>query len=100
MNKPLPTPPVKRHHLDSVAPDLIAKGSVGDPDELLCTKRLADWLDTSTQFLEIGRHCGYGPPFLRLSPRCIRYQRSQVITWLEERAHRHTAEYAAPKSEG
>jgi hypothetical protein len=35
-------------------------------------------------------------PFLRLSPRRIRYHRGTVKNWLLERAHRSTSQYADP----
>jgi hypothetical protein len=61
----------------------------------LDTKAEADWLGVSTQWLEIGRCRGYGPPFERLSPRVIRYQRGKTRRWLDERSHRCTSEYAS-----
>ena len=83
-----------RHHLDRRA-DHIAQAGVaaGDADDLLNTRTLADWLGVSVQFLEIGRHRGYGPPFIRLSTRRVRYKRSDVLDWLAERTHAVTAEY-------
>ena len=36
-------------------------------DQLFCTKSLARLLSVSTQWLEIGRCKGDGPPFLKLS---------------------------------
>ena len=70
------------------------KGRQRDPTDLLTTKEEADWLGTSTQWLEIGRAKGYGPPFERIGPRHIRYRVGKTITWLDERTHRCTAEYA------
>jgi hypothetical protein len=75
-----------RLHLDKRAQDLAAQGSSADADQLLSTADLARWLGTSTQFLELGRSKGYGPKFIRLAPRCIRYRRSDALAWLEERA--------------
>ena len=83
----------QRHHLDRRAPELIEKGRDGDPDELLTTKEMAAWLGVSEQWLEIGRSKRYGPPFIRMGPRMIRYRRGTGIHWLEERTHRSTAEY-------
>ena len=59
------------------------------------TVRVAVWLGVSPEWLEIGRSKGWGPPFIRLSPRRVRYRRGDVKRWLEGRAHRHTGEYAA-----
>jgi predicted DNA-binding transcriptional regulator AlpA len=83
-----------RHHLDRRADHLAREGAAaGDTDDLLDTKALAAWLGVSTQFLEIGRHRGYGPRFVRLSTRRTRYRRGDVIDWLRERTHAATAEY-------
>ena len=56
---------------------------------------LAEWLGVSKQFLEIGRgKKSYGPRFIKLSPRKIRYRRTDVLVWLEQRSHASTSEYA------
>jgi predicted DNA-binding transcriptional regulator AlpA len=86
----------QNHHLDKRASDLadrIAGG--GDEDELLSTKQIATLLGVSQQWLEIGRTRGYGVPFVRLSPRRVRYRRSDVIAWLKHRTHHATAEYSS-----
>jgi predicted DNA-binding transcriptional regulator AlpA len=75
--------PVK-HHLDRRAADLAETGR-GDPDSLLSTPALAEWLTVSAQWLEIGRSKGYGPKFVRLSPSRVRYRRSDVLDWLASR---------------
>jgi predicted DNA-binding transcriptional regulator AlpA len=81
------------HHVDRRASDLIAQGT-GDPDDLLSTSDLAEWTGLSVQFFEIGRHRGYGPSYIRLSPRRIRYKRADVLAWLTARTHHRTSEYA------
>jgi predicted DNA-binding transcriptional regulator AlpA len=84
----------RRFHLDRRAADLADRGAeAGSPDDLLSTSDVAEWLGVSTQFLEIGRHAGYGPRFCRLSPRRCRYLRSDVLAWLSERKHAATREY-------
>ena len=82
----------QKHHLDRRAADL-AVIDWGNDDDLLTTPQVAAWLSVSEQFLEIGRHRGYGPKFLRLSPRRTRYRRGDVRQWLRERTHQSTAEY-------
>jgi predicted DNA-binding transcriptional regulator AlpA len=85
----------QRFHIDKRADRLateIAGG--GDPDDLLMTCEVAEWLGLSPQWLEIGRHRGYGPRFIRLSPRRVRYSRRAVLEVLAERTHAATAEYA------
>jgi predicted DNA-binding transcriptional regulator AlpA len=75
-----------RHHLDRRAADLAEEGR-GDPDSLLTTPAVAEWLTVSAQWLEIGRSKGYGPKFVRLSPSRVRYRRADVLDWLDERTH-------------
>jgi hypothetical protein len=82
----------RNHHLDRRADNLIAEGA-GNPDDLLTTEEVAAWLHVSMQWLEIGRHHGYGPPYVRISPRMIRYRRGDVLTWLAGRTHTSTADY-------
>lgn len=92
--------PDMKHHLDRRAEAIVERGNEGDADDLLSTAQVAAWLGVSLQFLEIGRHRGYGPKFVRLSPRRVRYRRSDVLTWLKERTHAATNEYAAPQTRG
>jgi predicted DNA-binding transcriptional regulator AlpA len=93
----LPSPDGKqapqRHHLDRRAADIAAEAAEGDCDDLMTTSELAEMLGISVQWLEIGRSKSYGPPFVRLSPRRVRYNRSDVIAWLAERTHAATSEY-------
>lgn len=84
----------QRHHLDRRASDLIATAPGLSGDFLLTTRETADWLKVSVVWLEIGRSHGYGPKFMRLSPRRIRYRRDDVLRFLEERTHARTSEYA------
>jgi hypothetical protein len=88
-----PKPP-QSHHLDRRAHELAERLAATDEELLYSTAELAEILHVSSQFLEIGRHRGFGPPFIRLSPRRIRYRSSDLIRWLEERKHASTAEYA------
>jgi predicted DNA-binding transcriptional regulator AlpA len=85
----------QRFHIDKRADKLAAEiAAGGDLDELLTTSEVAEWLGLSTQWLEIGRHRGYGPKFVRLSPRRVRYLRKSVLEFLAERTHASTGEYA------
>ena len=89
----------RKHHLDKRADALITSSDGQNDDDLLSTPQLADWLGTSTQFLEIARSRGFGPRFLKISSRRIRYRREDVIIWLAERSHAGTAEYMShPKT--
>lgn len=81
-----------RHHLDRRALQLLALANPAAPptttkdDDLLSTKQVAAWLGVSEQWLELGRKKNYGPHYVRLGPRCIRYRRGDVIRWLKGRA--------------
>lgn len=91
--------PPARHHIDVRVPKLLSDPeAAGGKDDLLSTPQLAMWLGVSIQWLEIGRHRGYGPRYIKVTGRIIRYKRSDVLAWLEERAHHCTAEYG--KAEG
>jgi hypothetical protein len=86
----------KQHHIDKRADALI--GVSGDDDDLLTTREIAEWFGVSEQWLEIGRSKGYGPPFLRMSERCIRYRRGNAREYLRKRTFASTAAYARRKS--
>jgi hypothetical protein len=90
-------PNPRHHHIDKRAVEVAAQPVV-IPDDLLSTTQVAGWLDVSPQFLETARHRGYGPKYLRLSPRRIRYRRQDVLNWLSERAHSRTSEYQGETS--
>jgi len=53
--------------------------------DYLTTSQAAKYLQVSTQWLEIGRVKGYGPPFIKLS-RLVRYKKSDLDQWMG--AHR------------
>jgi predicted DNA-binding transcriptional regulator AlpA len=90
----------KSHHLDRRAMAIAEGAEAQSPNELLSTPALADWFGVSVQWVEIGRHKGYGPPFVRLGSRRIRYRRDAVLAWLKERTHASTAEYAEHRPAG
>ena len=70
-------------------------------DDLLDQRQAAVRLGLpSARTLETWRHRGYGPPFLRLSPRLVRYRSSDIDQWLAARVvgvqHRETPERSTP----
>src|SRR5512133_1326886 len=75
----------KRHHLDRRANDIADRLADGDPDDLLKPQYVADKLGVSTQWLELGRAKGYGPPYRDLGPRMKRYQRGETLASLRSR---------------
>ena len=64
-------------------------------DDLLDQRQAATRLGLpSARTLEAWRLRGYGPPFLRLSPRLVRYRASDIEQWLAARVvgtQRHEA---------
>jgi hypothetical protein len=78
------TPP-KVHHFDRFADEFAVRLADGDPDESLTTKQVAKLLHVSEQWLEIGRIRGYGPPFVKLGPRMVRYPRGKLVKYLRSR---------------
>jgi predicted DNA-binding transcriptional regulator AlpA len=55
-------------------------------DDLLDRRQAATRLGLpSARTLEAWRRRGYGPPFLRLSPRLVRYRTSDIDQWLATR---------------
>jgi len=82
-------------HIDKRADTILAASAGnGDDDELLTTAQVAEWLGVSPQWLEARRARGGGPPFVRLSPRVVRYPRGGTRSWLNQRAHARTADYS------
>jgi predicted DNA-binding transcriptional regulator AlpA len=84
--------------LDRHAQHIANLANGANPNELLCTKQLAAWLGRSKQWVEIGRSRGYGPPYIKLGPRSIRYSVGDVLKWLQERSYKSTAEYESGES--
>ncbi|MGH6877489.1 MAG: helix-turn-helix domain-containing protein [Rhizomicrobium sp.] len=55
----------------------------------LTTPEAATYLNVSTQFLEIARHRGVGPPYCKIG-RAVRYRRASLDQWMisnEKRAN-------------
>jgi hypothetical protein len=72
----------------------LAAFAVGSPEDALTTKAAAAILNVSTQWLEKGRHEGYGPPYIRLSPKLVRYVRGQLAAWVAaQQVHTCVREY-------
>ena len=69
-----------------------------DLDDLLDNAQTASILGIKPNTLEIWRHKGKGPAFVKLgdhpaSP--IRYQRSRVVAWIDAHIHASTSSYTA-----
>jgi hypothetical protein len=86
--------PENRTRLDARADRLIVEGA-GAGDDLLTTDEVAEWFTVSTGWLKLIRERGYGPPMVFIAPKILRYRRSDVIKWLEERSFTSTREFRA-----
>jgi len=53
-------------------------------EDLMTAKQVAIYLSVSIFTLQRMRTIGTGPPYRRLSRRCIRYHRKDVEKWVEE----------------
>ena len=53
--------------------------------ELLHAREVAEMRRVSARTLERERATGSGPPFIRVGPRQVRYQRAALLAWLAAR---------------
>lgn len=74
----------RRYHLDKRAAQIAAAIPPID-DELLSSKQLALFLGVNEQWLQKRRRNGTGPAWFALSPRRIKYKKSDVVAWLQTR---------------
>lgn len=63
-----------------------------DPDQLLTEKEAASLICYSQRCLQNWRLRGGGPKYVKVSARSIRYQRRDVIEWIEERKRNNTSQ--------
>ena len=56
-----------------------------DDDELLTTDNAAEFLDLSKSFLAKARRKGTGPPFIEIGDRLIKYKKSTLRKWRDDR---------------
>jgi hypothetical protein len=89
---PPPTPTSKKLHLDKRAGALADQE--GRDDDLLSTSQIAEWFGVCESWVMNGRVYHYGPPFVRVSGKLIRYRRGDVRAWLLQRLHKSTREYS------
>lgn len=61
-------------------------------DVLLTERHAADILGVSIRALQKWRLKGSGPKFVRISGRCIRYRKRELIKWTEERIKTSTSD--------
>ncbi len=63
-----------------------------DYESLLTEKDAADFLDLTTRCLQAWRYRGGGPRFVKISSRCIRYRRGDLLDWVQEKLRSDTSE--------
>jgi predicted DNA-binding transcriptional regulator AlpA len=61
-------------------------------ERLLTPKEAAHFLRVSLSWLAKARMRGDGPPYIRVSPRSIRYTEAAVIQWMKLRQRLSTSE--------
>jgi len=63
-----------------------------DPDQLLTEREAASLICYSQRALQNWRLRGGGPKYVKVSARSIRYQRRDVVEWIESRKRVSTAQ--------
>lgn len=66
-----------------------------DSDALLSELAAAALLGISTRTLQAWRQRGGGPMFVRISSRCVRYRKRDLVAWSEARLKSNTSQPAA-----
>ena len=67
---------------------------MSDEPQNLTTSELAKRLRLKPQTVRLWRMRGYGPPYVRVSSRCIIYRAEDVDAWMADRTFMNTAEEA------
>ena len=60
--------------------------------ELIPETEAADFLDVTPRSLQSWRQRGGGPPFFRLSARCVKYTRYRLKRWYDARMRSSTSD--------
>jgi predicted DNA-binding transcriptional regulator AlpA len=68
--------------MENVTSNIVDQSRPLDP--LVTEKEVGLLLNLTPQCLQAWRQNGEGPPFIRISARCIRYRRSDVEAWIAE----------------
>jgi predicted DNA-binding transcriptional regulator AlpA len=62
-----------------------------DPASLLTEAEAAKLLKFTPRFLQARRVRGDGPAYVSVSSRAVRYRRSDLVAWIEERVRTSTS---------
>ena len=69
--------------------------AIDDPEywhALIDEDAAGDFLDVTPRSMQKWRQTGDGPPFVRISSRCIRYTRFKCRNWYEARLRKSTSD--------
>jgi hypothetical protein len=84
--------PPKKQRLYKRTAEVLAKMQTLSDDVLLNTAEVAVWFDVSVEWLEIGRSKKFGPKFVKLGPRLVRYTVGACRQYLAEQTYASTAD--------
>ena len=63
-----------------------------NPNQLLSRNEIHEEFGISRRWLELAALSGEGPPYVRISARMVRYQRSVLEAWLVDRTRLSTSD--------
>lgn len=63
-----------------------------NPNQLLSRSEIHEEFGISRRWLELAALSGEGPPYIRISARMVRYQRSVLEAWLADRTRLSTSD--------
>lgn len=61
--------------------------------QVCTTAEAADYLQISVSSLTKWRMTGYGPKFVRLGPKAVRYRQEDLDAWMSENTVNSTSDY-------
>jgi hypothetical protein len=62
---------------------------------LVDEREAADLIGLTPRFLQVRRQNGDGPPFVRVSSRCVRYRPEDLRAWAADRLRTSTSDLGA-----
>ncbi len=68
------------------------KSKTVEASQLLTDKQAAKEYGFSPRTFQGWRYSGGGPPFVRISARCIRYRRCDIDSWIKDRIRTSTSD--------
>ena len=80
---------MKAIEINAIAARVVEEPRMDAVRDVMTTEQAADYLQMSRQRLEIWRHHGKGPRFVKLA-RMVRYRRNDLDFWLEQHVRDNT----------